>query len=100
MLWTSEELEGLGVAMSVDGASGDAYVAGFTYAEDVDAVVVHKVTAGLAFIDLLCAVYRGGGEEDTFGTACISRHTANRMPTWEGEGEWGCAWGPQHPQLS
>lgn len=96
MLWTSEELEGLGVAMSVDGASGDAYVAGFTFAEDVDAVVVHKVTAGLAFIDL-CAVY-GGEEEDAFGTACISHHTARGVPTRGRGGGGGCAWDPQYLQ--
>lgn len=46
VLWSSDDLNGLGMGISVDGASGDVYVAGFaSFDEGVDTVVVHKVRA-------------------------------------------------------
>ncbi|CAM9165411.1 unnamed protein product, partial [Laminaria digitata] len=44
LLWSSDDLDGVGMAISVDGASGDVYVAGFTSSEEgVDTVVVRKL---------------------------------------------------------
>lgn len=50
MLWSSDDLDGLGMGVSVDGLSGDVYVAGFTSSDEgVDTVVVHKVRAMTIF---------------------------------------------------
>lgn len=44
--WTSDDLGGLGMAVAVDGISGNVYVAGFAVSEDDsgDTVFVYKVT--------------------------------------------------------
>lgn len=54
LLWNSDEVEGLGTAMTVDERTGDAYVVGFTVASSssasspeeatTDSVVAYKVT--------------------------------------------------------
>ena len=55
VLWSSDDLNGLGMGIAVDGASGEVYVAGFASSEGgADTVVVHKVRAAAALASMPC----------------------------------------------
>lgn len=55
VLWSSDDLDGLGTGISIDGVSGDVYVAGFALSsEGIDTVVVHKVGATTIFEAVPC----------------------------------------------